>query len=96
MALAPSLPLLGVPSSAIMRSSISALVAGVVSAQIAGDHGVDVVHGLQDALAQIAPLVAVAQFHRLVLARGGAGGNGGAAKGAVAQEHVRFHRGIAA
>ena len=72
------------------------LVAGVVPAQIGGDHRVDVVHGLRDALAQIAPLVAVAQFHRLVLARRGAGGNRRAAKRAVAQNHVRFHGGIAA
>ncbi len=48
-----------------------------------------------DALAAIA-LAAIAKFHRLMGAGGGAGGNSGAAKRAVFQPHIHFHRGIAA
>ena len=52
--------------------------------------------GLQHALAQVALLVAVTQLHRLVRACRGAGGNGGAAHGAVFQRHIHLDGRIAA
>ena len=55
-------------------------------------HGGD---GVQNALALVARLVAVAQLHRLMRAGGGAGGDGRAAEGAVFERHVDFHRRVA-
>src|SRR3546814_6603751 len=57
------------------------------------------VHGgyrLDDTLAEIARLVAIAQLDRLVRAGRGARGNRGAAEAAVFQQHIDFDRGIAA
>ena len=51
---------------------------------------------LQRAFAQVARLVAVAQFHRFVLAGGCAGGHGRAAHTAVGEINIRFHSRIAA
>ena len=97
MALAPRRPLLGVPSSSIMRA-IDLAPAAVASmpVQRRGDLAVDVLDRLERALAEVARLVAVAQFHRFVLAGGGAGGHGRASHAAVGQIDIRFHRGIAA
>ena len=96
MALAPSLPLLGVPSSAIMVCVDQALVGGVHALELGRDHGFDVVHGLQHALAQEVALVAVAEFHGLMLAGGSARRHDGAAQSAAFQNHVCFHGRIAA
>ena len=60
------------------------------------DFGVDVLDGLQHALAEIARLVAIAQFDRLAAAGGGAGRHGGTAHHAGFQQHVGFDGGIAA
>ena len=57
---------------------------------------VDVGDGLQHALAEVAVLVAVAEFAGFVFAGGGAGGDGGAAEGAAFEEDVDFDGGIAA
>jgi hypothetical protein len=55
------------------------LLRGVQAYDLSGDHVVDVFHGLEHALAQIAFFVAVPELHSLVLARAGAGGHGSAA-----------------
>ena len=60
------------------------------------NHGFHVGHGLQDALAPVVALVAVAQFHGLMLAGGSARGHDGAAQCAAFQDYVRFHGRIAA
>ena len=57
---------------------------------------IDGVDGLLDALAEVAALVAVAQFDGLVLAGGGAGGNGCAADRAVREQDLDFDGGVAA
>ena len=96
MALAPSLPLLAVPSSAIMVGVDEALVGGVHAFEFRGDDGLDILDGLQHAFAHVVALVAVAQFHGLMFAGGGARGHNGAAQRAAFQNHVRFHGRIAA
>ena len=60
------------------------------------DHLVDVVHRLENALAGIAALVAVAQLQRLVLAGGGSAGNGGASARSAFQDDIGFNGGISA
>ena len=57
---------------------------------------IDRIDRLAHALAAIALLVAVAQFHRLMRAGGGAGRHRGAPEGAVFQHHVDLHGRIAA
>ena len=57
---------------------------------------VDVLDGLQRALAEVARLVAVAQFDGFVLAGGGAGRHGRAAHAAVGEKDIGFHSRIAA
>ena len=57
---------------------------------------VDVVDRLEDALAEIALLVAVAQFDGLVGAGAGAAGHGGPADGAVVEDDFDFDGRIAA
>ncbi len=78
-ALAPSRLLVGVPSSAISCSS-SARWSSARAGQRRGDLAVDVRDGRAHALAEVAPLVAVAQFERFALAGGRAGRHGGAAE----------------
>ena len=68
----------------------------VDAGQRRSDDLVDVLHRLEDALAEVAPLVAVAQLDRLILARGGAAGHGGGGEGTVGQDDVGFHRRISA
>ncbi len=74
----------------------AALVGGVHAHQELGQLVVDVVDGLGDALAHVAVLVAVAQLNGLELAGGGAGGDNGAAKGAVLQKDLDLDGGVAA
>ena len=72
-----------------------ALVFGVEPDQLLAQF---VVHGgdsLQHALAEIAALVAVAQFNRLVRAGAGARGHCGAAETAILQQHINLHRRVA-
>ena len=57
---------------------------------------VDVLDGLEDALAEVALLVAVAQLDGLVGAGAGARGDGGAADGAVGEDDVDFDGRVAA
>src|SRR5690606_16235452 len=57
---------------------------------------VDELDRLQNALAAIARLVAVAEFHRLMCARGGARGDRRAAKRAAFQNNIDFNSGITA
>ena len=60
------------------------------------DFGVDMFDGFQHALAEIARLVAVAQFDRLAAAGGCARGHGGTTQHAGLQQHIGFNGGIAA
>src|SRR5262249_40306780 len=62
------------------------LFEGVLAEQGGGNGVVDVADRLQDAAAEVAGLVAVAQFDGLVGAGAGAAGDGGAAAGAVGQD----------
>ena len=75
---------------------MSALVGGVHAGQGLGNFAVHILDRLEHAFAQVALLVAVAQFDGFVLAGGGAAGDGGAAAGSVHQGDFRFDRGIAA
>ncbi len=72
------------------------LVAGVEADEFRGDFGVDVVDGFEDALAHELFLVVVAEFAGLVFAGAGAGGDGGAAEGAVFQNDIDLDGRIAA
>ena len=72
------------------------LLGGVLAVQRRGDLAVDVADRLQRALAEVARLVAVPQFHRFVLAGGGAGGHGRPSHTAVGEVNIRFHGRIAA
>ena len=72
------------------------LVEGVEADEFRGDLGGDVLDGLAHALAEIALLVAVAEFDGFVLARAGAGGHRSATGGAAFEDHINFNSGIAA
>jgi hypothetical protein len=61
-----------------------------------GDVVVDVLHGLEHALAQVAAFVAVAQLNGFARAGGGPRGHRGAAHHARFQQHVAFDGGVAA
>ncbi len=73
-----------------------ALVGGVHAGELGGEDGLDVFDGLEDAFAEVDGLVAVAQLDGLVLAGGGAGGDGGAADGSAVEDDVGFDGGVAA
>ncbi len=60
------------------------------------DGGVDVLHGLADALAAETALIAVAQFQGLKFAGGSAAGGSTAADGAVRQPNFGLNSGVAA
>jgi hypothetical protein len=72
------------------------LVEDVGADQGAADGAIDVGHRLLHALAEVALLVAVAQFDGLVLAGGGARGDGRAALRAGGQLHIDFYGRVAA
>ena len=72
----------------------AALVGGIPGEQQIPYRTIDVGHCLQDALAQVAPGVAVAQFQRLAGAGGGTGGCAGAAHFTAVEYHVGLYRGI--
>ena len=72
------------------------LLLGVHAAERVEDLAVDGVDRLLHALAEIARLVAVAQFDRLMGAGGGARRHRRAAHRAVFQHHIDLDRGIAA
>ena len=72
------------------------LVAGIHADDRLGDQGIDVLDGLEGALAEIALLVAVAQFEGFIGAGRGAGGHGGAAEDAAGEDDIGFEGGIAA
>ena len=71
------------------------LLAGIQAHKGLGDFGVDVLHSLQHALAQVAALVAIAQFNGLTRAGGCATGHRGAAHDTAFQQHIALDRGIA-
>jgi len=52
--------------------------------------------GLAGAFAQVARLVAVAQFHGFVLSGGCSGWHGGATEAPIGKMNVGFHGGVAA
>src|SRR6185437_5339919 len=72
-----------------------ALIRGVDAFELGGDHRLDVFNGLQDALAEVMALVAVAQLNGFVFAGGGARRHDGASEGAALQDDVRLHGWIA-
>ena len=72
------------------------LVERVHAAQRRQDLLGDVLDRLGDAFAQVALLVAVAQFEGFVLARAGARRHRRAPERAAIQDHINFHRGITA
>src|SRR5262249_16545244 len=103
IALAPSFPLLGVPSAWIKARSKptwsagsrpSAAWAATVGAR--GQHRVHMGDRLRYALASVAGLVAAAELHRLVDPRAGPRGDRRTSQGAVGQDHVDLDRRIAA
>ena len=59
------------------------LIGGIHAGQGEGDRGLDVGHGVEHALAEVALLVPVAQFEGFVFAGAGAGGNSGTTGGAA-------------
>ncbi len=73
-----------------------ALVHGVKAFELGGEDGLDILDGLEDALAEVVALVAVAELDGLMLAGGGAGGDSGAAQCAGFQNYISFHGRIAA
>ena len=80
MALAPSLDLVSVPSSLSIVASTVSWSSASTPTERGGDLGVHVRDGLADALAEIALLVAVAEFDGFVFAGARARGHGGAAR----------------
>ena len=72
------------------------LLADEHALQLVVEDGVDVVHGVEHALAEELALVAVAQLAGLVHARGGSAGHCGAADGALVGVYVYFYCGITA
>ena len=96
MALAPSLALFGVPSSSISISSMPTWSVASMPNSSSAMVVVDVLDGLEHALAAVAVLVAVAQLQRLVRAGGCAGRHRRAPERAVFQHHFHFHGGVAA
>jgi hypothetical protein len=72
------------------------LVGGVEASDGAGDLGVGVVDGLEDALAEIAGFVGVAQLEGFVFTGGGAGGHSGTAQRSAAEGDFGLDGGIAA
>ncbi len=73
-----------------------ALLGGVLAVQRGGDFAVDVFGCVQAAFAQIAGLVAIAEFHGFMLAGGCAGRHCGPAHTAVCEIDIRFHSRIPA
>ena len=79
MALAPRLPLFGVPSASIMRRSSARWSAASSPVTALAISAFTLADGFQHAFAEVARFIAVAQFDGFVLAGGCAGGNRGAA-----------------
>ncbi len=74
----------------------AALVLGIHAGKRVEDLGVDRIDGLLDALAEVAPLIAIAQLDRLMRTGRGARRNRRAAHGAILQHHVDLDRRVAA
>ena len=96
MALAPSEPLLAVPSSASISASMRRCSLASKPSRRGPISSSDGVDGLLDALAAVALLVTVTALDRLERAGGGAGGNGGAGDGAVVEGDLDLDGGVAA
>ncbi len=94
--MAPSLPLLGRPVQLAQDAVDEDLVGGVDVQQLGLDELVDVGHGLQNALAAVNVLVAVAELYGLVFPGRGAAGHGRPAHIPAVQKHVDFNGGIPA
>ena len=97
MALAPSLDLVlravQLEHGAVNRQLIEGVQAFAAPGRI---FSVTFLTALDDAFAEVALFVAVAQFERFVFAGAGAGGHRRAAHRAAGQDHVHFHRGVTA
>ena len=81
-----------VDQGAIQKS----LLAGIQPQHGFGNFGVDVLHRLQYALAQITAFVAVAQLNRLTAAGRCAAGHCGTPHHAAFEQHIAFNSGVAA
>ena len=64
--------------------------------ELGGEDGLDVLDGVEHALAHVVLLVAVAQLDGLVLSGAGSGGDGGAALGPAGEGDVGFDGGVSA
>ena len=73
-----------------------ALVGGGLADEGGVDLGVDVLDGLQDALAAVAAGIAITQLDGFVGAGGGARGDCRLSHGAIIEEHRDLHGGVAA
>src|SRR3546814_8379564 len=71
------------------------LVISVEALQRLRDRLVDILHGLQHALAQVAGLVAIAQFDRLLRTGGSSGRHHRATEAAIGKRDFGFERGVA-
>ncbi len=94
--MAPSFPLLGVPSAAIERAVQSDLIGRIASHGRLGQDGVDVGNRLGHAFALVPRLVAVAQLDGLVNSRAGPGGDRRPTQRPVRQDHIDLDGRIAA
>ena len=72
------------------------LLGGIQAQHGLGNFGVDVFHGLEHALAQVAALVAITHFNGFAAAGGGARRHSGPAHHARFEQHVAFDGGVAA
>src|SRR3546814_17881065 len=70
------------------------LVISVEALQRLRDRLVDILHGLQHALAQVAGLVAIAQFDRLLRTGGSSGRHHRATEAAIGKRDFGFVRGV--
>ncbi len=68
IAFAPSLPLFGRSVERNHRLVNQSLIGGVHAFELGRNHGLHVGHRLQNALAHVMALVAIAQLHGLMLA----------------------------
>src|SRR4029078_1843519 len=72
------------------------LILRLAPQQCAAQHGIDVLDGLEHALALVAPLVDIAKLNRFARAGGGARGHGRAPLRAACERDLHFDRRVAA
>ena len=95
MAFAPETVLVGGPIQIDHGPVQIQLLPGLEAAYGLTDLGVDGLHGLEDALAQVSVRIPVAELDGFVLSSGRSTGNGGTPPSSGLQEHLGLNRGIA-